>query len=149
MNGGNQHAEDSDAAETSEGATEQASSAAPASSASAGKFRDPRVILDEMLDSIDLIQRYTQGLVYEEFAAQQVLKDAVMLRIAILGEAASRLPDQDKARWTSVPWRVVIDMRNRLIHGYFAVRLDLIWQVVTVDLPPLKSQLQSIRDGLS
>jgi uncharacterized protein with HEPN domain len=101
-----------------------------------------------MLDSIDLIQRYTQGLSYEEFAAQQVLQDAVVLRIAILGEAASHLPEQDKARWTSVPWRVITDMRNRLIHGYFAMRLDLVWQVVAVDLPPLKSQLRSIRDAL-
>jgi uncharacterized protein with HEPN domain len=101
-----------------------------------------------MLDSIDLIQRYTQGLSYEEFAAQQVLQDAVVLRIAILGESASHLPEQDKARWTGVPWRVITDMRNRLIHGYFAMRLDLVWQVVAVDLPPLKSQLRSIRDAL-
>ena len=77
MTGGNQHADDTDAAdaaaETSEGATEQASSATPASSASAGNFRDPRVILDELLDSIGLIQRYTRWLVQAEFAAQPVL----------------------------------------------------------------------------
>lgn len=101
-----------------------------------------------MLECIHLIQRYTHGLSYETFAAQQLLQDAVVLRIAILGEAASYLPDEDKARWTTVPWRVITDMRNRLIHGYFAVRLDLVWQVVIADLPPLESQLRAIRDSL-
>ena len=116
---------------------------------SGGKYRDPRVILDEMLDCIHLIQSYTHGLSYETFATQQVVQDAVVLRIAILGEAASHLAEEDKARWTSVPWRVLTDTRNRLIHGYFAMRLDLVWQVITVDLPLLERQLRSIRDVLS
>lgn len=113
-----------------------------------GKHRSPQVILDEMLESIRLIQHYTNGVSYEDFAAQQLLQDAVNLRIAILGEAASLLRDEDKAQWDAIPWRVITDMRNRLIHGYFAIRLDLVWQVVTSDLPPLATQLQAIRDTL-
>ena len=76
--------------------TETAGSSVPSSSS--GSTRDPRVILDEMLTSIDLIQRYTQGITFKEFAEQQVLQDAVALRIAILGEAASHLPESDKVR---------------------------------------------------
>lgn len=149
MSGKDQRADGTDhgASDGTAEQTEDASSSIPSSGA--GKSRDPRVILDEMLDSIELIQRYTQGLTFEAFAAQQVLRDAVVLRIAILGEAASHVSDEDKARWANVPWRVVTDMRNRLIHGYFAVRLDLVWQVVAVDLPPLKNQLRSIRDSLA
>ncbi|HEX5440373.1 MAG TPA: DUF86 domain-containing protein [Ktedonobacterales bacterium] len=114
-----------------------------------GKYRDPQVILDEMLESIRLIQRYIDGISYEDFAGQQLLQDAVNLRIAILGEAASHLRDEDKAQWNTIPWRIITDMRNRLIHGYFAIRLDLVWQVVTSDLPPLAAQLRAIRDTLS
>lgn len=114
-----------------------------------GKYRNPRVILDEMLESIRLIQHYTDGVSFETFRTQQLLQDAVMLRIAILGEAASHFRDEDKARWPTIPWRVITDMRNRLIHGYFAVRLDLVWQVVVSDLPPLAVQLQAIRDSLA
>lgn len=77
-----------------------------------------------------------------------MLQDAVVLRIAIIGEAASHLSEEDKARWASVPWRVITDMRNRLIHGYFAVRLDLVWQVVVKDAPMLETQLRAIRDSL-
>lgn len=149
MSGSDQRTDGTDN-RASEGTAEQSegvSSSIPSSGA--GKSRDPRVILDEMLDSIDLIQRYTKGLTFEEFAAQRVLQDAVVLRIAILGEAASHLLDEDKEHWANVPWRVVTDMRNRLIHGYFAVRLDLVWQVVAVDPRSLKSQLRGIRDSLA
>lgn len=118
------------------------------SASSTGKYRSPQVILDEMLESIRLIQHYTDGVSYEGFAAQQLLQDAVNLRIAILGEAASHLRDEDRAQWDAIPWRIITDMRNRLIHGYFAIRLDLVWQVVTSDLPPLAIQLQAIRDTL-
>lgn len=116
---------------------------------SGGRYRTPQVILDEMLESIRLIQQYTDGVSFESFEGQQLLRDAVILRIAILGEAASHLRDEDKARWPAVPWRIVTDMRNRLIHGYFAVRLDLVWQVVVADLPSLAAQLQAIRDSLA
>jgi uncharacterized protein with HEPN domain len=115
---------------------------------SAGKYRNPQVILDEMLESIQLIQSYVDSVSYETFAAQQLLQDAVVLRIAILGEAASHLREEDKAQWDDIPWRIITDMRNRLIHGYFAMRLDLVWQVVIADLPPLAAQLRVIRDML-
>lgn len=77
-----------------------------------------------------------------------MLRDAVTLRIATIGEAASHLSEEDRQRWSAVPWRVITDMRNRLIHGYFAVRLDLVWQVAIKDLPALEVQLRAIRDTL-
>ncbi len=101
-----------------------------------------------MIESIRLIQSYVDSVSHETFAVQQLLQDAVVLRIAILGEAASHLRDEDKAQWDDIPWRIITDMRNRLIHGYFAMRLDLVWQVVIADLPPLAAQLRVIRDML-
>lgn len=117
--------------------------------AGGAKNRDPRVLLDEMLTSIHLIQDYVSDTSYEDFATRPILQDADALRIAIIGEAASHLPEEDRARWASVPWRAITDMRNRLIHGYFALRLDLVWQVVVRDLPALEVQLHAIRDSLT
>ncbi|MGH2517335.1 MAG: HepT-like ribonuclease domain-containing protein [Ktedonobacterales bacterium] len=121
----------------------------PGGSSAGGGARDARVILDEMLESMRLIHNYTQGFTYETFASEQLLQDAVVLRIVILGEAANHLSAEDKARWSDVPWRILADTRNRLIHGYFAMRLDLVWQVITVDLPILESQLRTLRDSLA
>lgn len=110
--------------------------------------RDPRVILDEMLQCITLIRSYTTGLTAETFEQQRAMQDAIVHRIEILGEAASQLPDAVKSQHADVPWRVIVDMRNRLIHGYFAVRLDLVWQVATTDIPALETQLRTVRDSL-
>ena len=110
--------------------------------------RDPRVILDEMIESITLIRSYTRDATFETFGAQRLLQDAVIHRIEILGEAASQMPTEFQSQHPAVPWRVITDMRNRLIHGYFAVRLDLVWQMVIGDLPPLEAQLLVLRTSL-
>ena len=68
-----------------------------AAGAGGAKDRDPRVILDEILESIRLIQQYTSDVPYEAFASDRMLQDAVVLRIAIIGEAASHLSEEDKA----------------------------------------------------
>lgn len=129
-------------------ASESPSNNQPDPGSAPGQDRDVRVILDEMLESLRLIRGYTQGLTYETFASEQLVQDGVVLRIAILGEAANHIPVEDKGRWPEVPWRILADTRNRLIHGYFAMRLDLVWQVVTVDLPILEGQLRAVRDSL-
>ena len=101
-----------------------------------------------MLDCVQLIARYMSGLTEQEFRKQTLTQDAVMHRIEILGEAASQLPAGFAGQYPEVPWRSIIDMRNRLIHGYFTVRLDLVWQVATSDVPALEPQLRRIRSTL-
>ena len=110
--------------------------------------RNPQVILDEMLQCVTLIGTYIAGLTAETFEQQPALQDAVMHRIEILGEVASQLPDAIKSVHAEVPWRSIVDMRNRLIHGYYAVRLDLVWQVAMTEVPALEPALRAIRDGL-
>jgi uncharacterized protein with HEPN domain len=110
--------------------------------------RDPRVILDEMLQCVALIGAYTSSLTAQGFEQNQAMQDAIVHRIEILGEAAKQMPEAYKLQHAEVPWREISDMRNRLIHGYFAVRLDLVWQVATNEVPALASQLRLLRDNL-
>lgn len=63
--------------------------------------------------------------------------------VEIVGEAASRVTLEDRAERPEIPWRGIIGMRNRLIHGYDAVDLDVLWQVVSEDLPPLIARLRA------
>ena len=72
--------------------------------------------------------------------------DALLYEIVVLGEAARRLSPETRAAHPDVPWREIIGMRNRLIHGYAAVDRDIIWTVVTEDLPSLIASLQSSLD---
>ncbi|MGY5875690.1 MAG: HepT-like ribonuclease domain-containing protein [Candidatus Thorarchaeota archaeon] len=74
----------------------------------------------------------------------RVLALAIVKLLEILGEAASGVSDSFKGIHQDLPWKQMIGMRNRLIHGYFDVDLDVVWQTIHVDLPPLKEQLEDI-----
>ena len=62
--------------------------------------------------------------------------------VEIVGEAASRLSPEDQARYPSIPWREIIGMRNRLVHGYDAIDLNVLWDTIRIDLPPLIDELK-------
>jgi len=80
----------------------------------------------------------------ENLARDRVLELALVLLIEIVGEAANRLPIEDQARYPSIPWREIVGMRNRLVHGYDAVDLDVLWDTVKEDLPELIKELERI-----
>jgi uncharacterized protein with HEPN domain len=64
--------------------------------------------------------------------------------LEIVGEAASRVPGGDRATYSSIPWMQIVGLRNRLIHGYDNVDFDILWQIVSQDLPPLIAELEKI-----
>lgn len=110
-------------------------------------YRSPDVLLREMLDCIALIQQYVLGQTEEDFRLNQEKQDAVVRRLEILGEASTQLSAEWKARHPEASWRVIADMRNRLIHGYFSIDTRIIWQTITHDLAPLDQELRRILDS--
>lgn len=110
--------------------------------------RDPRIILDEILTSIAMIQSYLTQMTQDQFRAQPLIQDGVVRRLEIIGEAATQLPADLKTRFTTVEWRAMTTMRNRLIHGYFAVNLTIVWDTIQRDLPVLETQIRAIRTQL-
>lgn len=74
------------------------------------------------------------------------MQDAVIRRIEIIGEAVKNLPSDLKQAHPETPWQDISDMRNKLIHAYFQVDLELVWEVITKDLPPFKEQVKALLD---
>lgn len=109
---------------------------------------DDAVYVQHMLDSIARIESYTEDVGEREFKEEPLIQDAVIRHLEIVGEAASRISEATQQRHDDVPWRDITGMRNKLIHGYFGVDVDVVWETIVEDLPPLKRQLESIRtDG--
>ena len=111
--------------------------------------KDPRVYLEHILQSIELIESYVQGHTLEEFLESVALQDQVIRRIEIIGEAARNLPEELTAKYPDVPWQRIVAMRNILIHVYFGVDLELAWQAATHEVRTLKQSIQKIKQDLA
>ncbi len=97
-----------------------------------------------MLDAIERIYEYVDGLGFDAFANDPRTVDAVVYRFAVLGEAAAAVPPEVRAAHPAVPWREAADMRNLLVHEYFGIRIETVWKTVHDDLPSLATRLRTI-----
>jgi uncharacterized protein with HEPN domain len=102
--------------------------------------------LQHMLEAAREAIELSRGRTRRDFHGDRQLALALTRLVEILGEAASRVSPQGQQRWPEIPWRVAIAMRNRLIHAYFDIDFDLVWDTVNEDLPPLVEQLTAILD---
>ncbi len=102
------------------------------------------LLLNDMLDAIDRIEQYTRGLSYEKFSDDQKSVDAVVRNLEIIGEVANRLPSDFKEKHSDVEWRKVIGLRHRIVHEYFGIDIQIIWQILCKDLKVLRENLSQI-----
>jgi len=106
--------------------------------------RDRLMALRHMLDHAREAVELAQGKTREDLDADRLLNLALVRLLEIVGEAAGRVAQEVRARHTEVPWPQIVSLRNRLIHGYDSVDFDILWQIVTADLPPLITALEVI-----
>ncbi|RJX36478.1 MAG: DUF86 domain-containing protein [Desulfarculus sp.] len=106
--------------------------------------KDPLLYIEDIVESILAIQGYVQGVELEAFLANAEKQDAVLRRLAIIGEAVKKLPNEFRAAHPKVPWRDIAASRDVLIHDYDRVNLHLLWDIIHNDLPPLLSQLRPL-----
>ncbi len=97
-----------------------------------------------MLDAAREIGTLTAGMSRVEFTGDRVVSLAVTRLLEVLGEAANGVSDEVRGRHVGVPWSQMIAMRNRLIHGYYDLDLDIIWSTVSEDIPPLVRLLEDV-----
>lgn len=101
-----------------------------------------------MLTCIEHIRLYTQNLTFEEFVPHFMAVEACLYNIQVIGEAVSHLPDDVKQTNPQIPWTLIKGMRNRLIHEYFGTDMQLVWSVITEELPSFKAALENIKTVL-
>jgi uncharacterized protein with HEPN domain len=99
-----------------------------------------RHMLDHAKEAVALIA----GKYKTELQNDRVLELALIRLVDIVGDASAKVSSTTQKKFTSIPWRQVIGMRNRLIHGYASVDLDVLWDTIEVDLPPLVDALEKI-----
>ena len=106
--------------------------------------RDWRLRLDDMLDAAQTAISLADGLEKDDFVGDRVLVDAAIKNLSVLGEAATRVPDEVAEQWPNLPWRMMRDMRNFIVHEYFGVSSDVVWGTIREDLPDVVDELRRI-----
>lgn len=106
--------------------------------------KDWRVRIEDMLEALDRIRRYTATMSEEEFCADERTLDAVVRNMEIIGEAARHTPADIAARHPQVPWSRLAEIRNVLVHEYHSVDPRIVWSTLRHDLPPLAGLLRAV-----
>ena len=108
-------------------------------------MRRDEVLLRDILSEIAFILATTQNRTEDDFRADLVLNKAVLHSLTVIGEAANKVSDELKSTHPSIPWRRISGLRNQIVHNYPGIDLELIWQVVTRELPKLRSLISALQ----
>ena len=97
-----------------------------------------------ILDSIQEIEKYTQNISLDDFLKNDMMQNACIRLLEVIGEASRSISDDLKLQFPEIEWREIVDLRNLLLHEYFGVDLNIVWSIIQFDLPPLKSKIQNV-----
>lgn len=101
--------------------------------------KDPKIFLDDIIYSVERIEEMAKNLSEEGFKHNMEKQDAIIRRLSVIGEDANNLPKDLKEKHAEIEWRKIVNMRNFLVHEYFEIDLELVWNTVKDDLPKLKA----------
>ncbi|MBA4393332.1 MAG: DUF86 domain-containing protein [Desulfobacca sp.] len=109
--------------------------------------RTYRDYVTDILTCFQETQEFTQGLDFDAFTRDRRTINAVVRSLEVMGEAAKRIPETIRNKYREIPWKRITGMRDKLIHEYSGVDLEIVWEVVKTELPPLKPFFeQMVRD---
>ncbi len=102
-------------------------------------MKDNWAYIEHIILCINKIEKYTENISHQDFLGHQLIQDAVIRNIEIIGEATKKLSDDFKSMHHLIPWKEMAGMRDKLIHDYLGVDIEVVWATVNEDIPFLKS----------
>jgi len=100
--------------------------------------------LDDIKEAAGKIRKYTTGMTYEEFLADEKTQDAVIRNFEVIGEATKNLPTELRNRYSAVEWRQVAGLRDVMAHGYYRIDRQIVWEIVTEKIPGFRKDILKI-----
>jgi uncharacterized protein with HEPN domain len=107
-------------------------------------MRREELYLRDIVEAAEASARFLTGVERDRFSTDEMVQSAVLHQLTVIGEAASRLPQDLRDRWPEIAWRQIIGLRNIVVHQYFSVRLPIVWDSATRDVPELSRIVDQI-----
>ena len=107
-------------------------------------MRPEKLYLTDIVEAAQSITKFVMGESFDEFEQNEMMNSAVLQKLTVIGEAASRLPKEFTNRFPEIPWVDIIGFRNIAVHEYFSIRWDIAWIAATEEVPVLKEQIEKI-----
>ena len=106
--------------------------------------REWKLFVEDILESIELIEEYVKDMVFDDFKEDRKTIDAIVRNFEIIGEASKYIPENVKDKFQNVDWKGMVGLRNRIAHEYFGISLAIVWDIIKLELPVLKEQMKNI-----
>lgn len=106
--------------------------------------RSVRLFLEDMLEAMAKVQRYSAGMDQAGFNADELVRDAIIRNIEIIGEVARQLPQEFRDKHKEIPWHRMIGLRNIVTHAYFGIDTTIIWEIVSRNIPDIEPMIEAL-----
>jgi uncharacterized protein with HEPN domain len=108
---------------------------------------EDRIRLRHMIDAAQAVLDFVAGRTRRDLADDRMLLFAILRAIEVIGEAAGKVTAGTRATAPRIPWQEIVEMRNHLIHGYFDINMDIVWNTATLEIPPLIADLRTVLEA--
>ena len=112
------------------------------------KKRDYLDYVQDIIDSIIDMEKFIGEMDFNDFSQDKKTLNAVVRSLEVIGEAAKKIPESLRKKYQKLPWKEMAKMRDKLIHGYFGVDIEIVWKVVKDEIPPLKPLIDQVLKDL-
>ena len=106
--------------------------------------RQVKLYLTDIDDAISAIFTYTQGMTEQQLARDRKSREAIILNFVVMGEAIKKIPSEITGRYPDIPWKEFAGMRDKLVHEYFRISTEIMWETIRHDLPPLSTVIRQM-----
>jgi uncharacterized protein with HEPN domain len=103
--------------------------------------------IQDIAEAMDKAMKFVEGMSYEDFVKDDRTVFAVIRALEIIGEAVKNIPQEFRVEHPEIPWRDMAGMRDKLVHEYFGVKLEVIWKTIKEEIPPLKPLFEKILES--
>lgn len=107
--------------------------------------RNLKLYLSDILKSIDKIQKSTKNVDKKYLIEHEIVFDGIVLNLQVIGESVKQIPPRIREKSPHIPWRDIIGLRNIISHAYYLIDIDIIWDIIQTEIPPLKTAIEQIQ----